>query len=74
MSKPRKSTVDELVDTFDRFDVDVQERVLDQLELVHRLTKRRAKEVPPLRAHGVTTPGQPAATLLDGQPESEAMR
>ena len=44
MSKPRKSTVDEPVDTFDRFDVDIQERVLDQLELVHRLTKRRSRE------------------------------
>ena len=65
MSKPRKSTVDELVDTFDRFDVDIQERVLDQLELVHRLTKRRSRE---------KTAHQPVADLLDSQPESEAIR
>jgi hypothetical protein len=42
MVKPHKSTVDRLIDTFDQFDVPTQERVLDSLQLVHRLAKRRA--------------------------------
>lgn len=41
-TKPHKSTVDRMIDEFDRFEVEAQERVLDQLELVHRLAKRRA--------------------------------
>jgi hypothetical protein len=42
MVKPHKSTVDRLIDTFDGFSVETQERVLDSLALVHRLSKRRA--------------------------------
>lgn len=42
MARPRKSTIDEFVDTYDRFDVETQERVMDQLALVQRLAKRRA--------------------------------
>jgi hypothetical protein len=39
--KPHRSTVDQLIDRFDQFDVPTQERVLDSLALVHRLAKRR---------------------------------
>ena len=42
MARPRKSTVDEYIDQFDKWDVDTQERVMDQLQLVQRLTKKRA--------------------------------
>ena len=42
MARPRKSTVDAIVDTFEDFDVETQERVMDQLTLVQRLAKRRA--------------------------------
>ena len=42
MERPRRSTIDEFIDTFDGWDVDTQERVMDQLELVQRLAKRRA--------------------------------
>jgi hypothetical protein len=41
MARPRRSTIDELIDTFADWDVDTQERVIDQLELVQRLAKRR---------------------------------
>ena len=44
MSRPQKSTTDRMIDEFDRFDVEAQERVLDHLQLVHRLAKRREKE------------------------------
>jgi len=40
--KPHKSTVDQLIDRFDSFSVEIQERILDQLQLVHRLARRRA--------------------------------
>lgn len=42
MAKPRKSTRDEFIDQFDSFDLESQESVLDNLELVHRLAKKRA--------------------------------
>ena len=41
MPRPRRSTVDEFIDTFDAWDVETQERVMDQLQLVQRLAKRR---------------------------------
>ncbi len=44
MSRPQKSTTDRMIDDFDRFDVEAQEKMLDNLELVHRLAKRREKE------------------------------
>ena len=47
MAQPRKSTKDAFIDQFDSFDLESQESVLDNLELVHRLAKRRAgKEKP----------------------------
>jgi hypothetical protein len=42
MPRPRRSTIDEFIDTFDSWDVETQERVMDQLELVQRLARRRA--------------------------------
>lgn len=42
MARPRRSTIDEFIDTFADWDCDTQERVMDQLELVQRLAKRRA--------------------------------
>jgi len=47
MARPRRSTVDELIDLFDSFDLDVQERVMDQLQLVQRLAKKRAAKTKP---------------------------
>ena len=46
MPKPIRSTVDELIDQFDSWDVETQERVMDQLVLVQRLAKRRAGRKP----------------------------
>ncbi len=42
MAKPQRSTVDQFIDTFDGWNVDTQERVMDQLVLVQRLAKKRA--------------------------------
>jgi hypothetical protein len=47
MARPRRSTIDEFIDTFDSWDVETQERVMDQLELVQRLAKRRASKDKP---------------------------
>ena len=35
-----------MIDTFDSFDLESQEAVLDNLELVHRLAKKRAAKKP----------------------------
>lgn len=43
MPRPRRSTIDEFVDVFDSWDIETQERVMDQLQLVQRLSKRRAR-------------------------------
>ncbi len=40
MARPRRSTIDEFID------IETQERVMDQLQLVHRLAKRRAGKKP----------------------------
>ncbi len=42
MAKPQRSTVDQFVDQFDGWNVETQERVMDQLVLVQRLAKKRA--------------------------------
>ena len=42
MARPRRSTIDEFIDTFDAWDVETQERVMDQLKLVQRLARRRS--------------------------------
>lgn len=42
MARPRRSTIDEFIDTFDSWDVETQERVMDLLQLVQRLAKKRA--------------------------------
>ncbi len=48
MARPRRSTIDEFIDQFADWDVETQERVMDQLVLVQRLAKRRnGKPVPP---------------------------
>lgn len=41
MARPRRSTIDEFIDTFDAWDTETQDRMLDQLQLVHRLAKKR---------------------------------
>ncbi len=46
MARPRTSTVDAFIDTFDSWDIETQERVMDQLQLVQRLAKRRAGKKP----------------------------
>lgn len=71
MPKPQVSTIDRLIDTFDGWPIDTQERVLDQLELVHRLAKRRKPEA---EAKVVLPGAQPVQTILDSQPEAEAIR
>ncbi len=47
MARPRTSTVDAFIDTFDSWDIETQERVMDQLQLVQRLAKRRAGKKEP---------------------------
>lgn len=46
MARPRRSTIDEFIDTFDSWDVETQERVMDLLQLVQRLAKKRAGKMP----------------------------
>ncbi len=46
MARPRRSTIDEFIDQYDSFDIETQERVMDQLQLVHRLAKRWAGKKP----------------------------
>ena len=59
MPRPRRSTIDEFIDTFDSWDVETQERVMDQLELVQRLAKRRASKERPVEQ--VELPGVAAS-------------
>ena len=75
MARPQRSTRDSWIDTFADWPADEQEVALDLAACVHRQTKRKAK--PEAKTNGNATEktnGQPAATLLDGQPESEAIR
>ena len=60
MAKPRKSTRDAFIDQFADFDIDAQERLLDDLDLVHR-TKRRLA--------GMKAPEQPL--LISKLPDAE---
>lgn len=50
MSKPRKSTRDEWLDTFADWDVATQENMIDVLDLLHRQAKRRAGKKPEAEA------------------------
>ena len=44
--KPQKGTIDKMLELYDSWDVETQERVMDQLVLVQRLAKRRAGRKP----------------------------
>ena len=64
MPRPRRSTRDEMIDQFDSWDIESQESVLDQLELVHRLAKRRAGR----KSEDATeAKAESSAPLLEGQ-------
>lgn len=64
MAKPRRTTRQEFYDVFDGFDIEDQATVLEFLQEIHRMARRR---------RAPKTEPQPAATLLDGQAESEAI-
>ena len=84
MARPQRSTRDAWIDTFADWPADEQEVALDLAACVHRQTKRKTPKVEEKKAGDGTKPpvgetkppvnGQPAATLLDGQSEAEAIR
>ena len=69
VARPQRSTRDAWLDQFADWSPRSGESMLDILQLLHRQTVRRT-----LRGIEAKTSGQPAATLLDGQAESEAVR
>ncbi len=66
MARPRRSTIDEFIDQFADWDVETQERVMDQLVLVQRLAKRRNGRLAPAEPEiSITLPQQ--ITLREAQ-------
>ena len=63
MPRPRRSTRDEFIDQFDSWDIESQESVLDQLQLIHRLAKRRVGR----KSEDAVEAKADAAPLLEGQ-------
>lgn len=53
MARPRKSTSEWIEDYFADMPVNSQARLLERLELIHRLTKRREKPEPDEEAQDV---------------------
>ena len=53
MARPRKSTEEQIEDRFADMPVSSQARLLERLELIHRLTKRREKPEPEEEAESV---------------------
>jgi len=73
MPRPHTETFNRFIDQFADFDFDTQERLLLLLPALHRQKDREVKRER-RRAPEQTREPQPAATLLDNQSESEAMR
>ena len=46
MARPRKTTSEQIEDRFADMPVSDQSRLLDRLQLIHRLTRRREKPEP----------------------------
>jgi len=53
MARPRKSTREQIEDYFADMPTSEQARMLERLELIHRLTKRREKPEPEEEAESV---------------------
>lgn len=59
MARPRRSTQDEWLDEFADWPADVQEKMLDTCQTLHRQTKRRESRIEPAQpALPLQTEGQ----------------